>query len=109
MERARSEAARPLPSGAAQGEEDMRDEYGDMDDDLGETCVVDKFELESGHMMSKVGDRRWPGCCALGRADAAGASPDQVQVRYMRWGELNAARDNALVVCHALTGNGARP
>ena len=27
----------------------------------------------------------------------------------MRWGKLNAARDNALVVCHALTGNGARP
>ena len=55
MERARSEAARPLPSDAAQGEEDMRDEYGDMDDDLGETCVVGKFELESGRVMSKVG------------------------------------------------------
>ena len=55
MERARSEAARPLPSGAAQGEEDMRDEYGDMDDELGETCVVDEFILESKRRMRKVG------------------------------------------------------
>jgi hypothetical protein len=29
----------------------------------------------------------------------------QVEVRYNTFGQLNAARDNVLVVCHALTGN----
>jgi hypothetical protein len=29
----------------------------------------------------------------------------RVQVRFKTWGSLNAARDNVLVVCHALTGN----
>eukprot|EP01052_Picozoa_sp_SAG31_P061082 SAG31_NODE_20190_length_581_cov_1.153527_1_plen_161_part_01 len=42
---------------------------------------IDRFVLESGRVM------------------------EQVQVRYMCWGELNARRDNAIVVCHALTGN----
>lgn len=29
----------------------------------------------------------------------------QVEVRYNTFGQLNAAKDNVLVVCHALTGN----
>lgn len=33
------------------------------------------------------------------------ATLKQVEVRYNTFGELNAARDNVLVVCHALTGN----
>lgn len=56
------------------------DEYSDMTEE-GETMVIDEFELESGRMMEKV------------------------PVRYMYWGELNHNRDNAIVVCHALTGN----
>ncbi len=28
-----------------------------------------------------------------------------MEVRYNTFGQLNAARDNVLVVCHALTGN----
>jgi homoserine acetyltransferase len=27
------------------------------------------------------------------------------QARYNTYGELNAAKDNLLIVCHALTGN----
>lgn len=27
------------------------------------------------------------------------------QVRYKTWGQLNAAKDNVMVVCHALSGN----
>ena len=30
---------------------------------------------------------------------------ERPQVRYNTWGELNAAGDNCVVVCHALTGN----
>jgi homoserine O-acetyltransferase/O-succinyltransferase len=31
----------------------------------------------------------------------------QTEVEFMTWGELNAGRDNAVVICHALTGNAA--
>ncbi len=34
-----------------------------------------------------------------------GESLPEVHVAYETWGELNAARDNAVLVCHALTGD----
>jgi hypothetical protein len=63
----------------------MQDEYGDMEEDGGETWIKDELELESGRLLHRV------------------------PVRYKTWGALNAAGDNVLVVCHALTGNGAHP
>jgi homoserine O-acetyltransferase len=44
---------------------------------------MDELQLESGRLLHRV------------------------PVRYKTWGALNAAGDNVLVVCHALTGNGA--
>ena len=59
----------------------MQDEYSDMDSS-GETFVYDgKFVLDSGRALT---------------------SP---QVRYRTYGTLNKERTNAMVVCHALTGN----
>ena len=52
-----------------------------MDGSSGELHVVESFELESGRVLRDVG------------------------VKYKTWGALNAARDNVLVVCHALTGS----
>ena len=60
----------------------MRDEY-DVMDSSGETFEIRDFVLESGVVMP------------------------QVQVRYNTYGELNEAKDNVLIVCHALTGNSA--
>lgn len=63
----------------------MQDEYSsDMVADGGETWVMDRLRLESGRDLHRV------------------------PVRYKTWGTLNDAGDNVLVVCHALTGNGAR-
>ena len=60
----------------------MQDEYGHMDAS-GETFVCSgDFALELN-----------------------GAVLKRPQVRYNTWGELNAAGDNCVVVCHALTGN----
>lgn len=61
----------------------MRDEYGTMDSS-GETFVFDGTFMLDG-----------------------GATLERPQVRYNTWGKLNAAGDNCLVVCHALTGNAA--
>ena len=59
----------------------MKDEYGVMDDS-GHTYVYDgDYALENGQVLP------------------------QAQLRYQTYGELNAARDNVIVVCHALTGN----
>lgn len=35
----------------------------------------------------------------------SGESLDGVEIAYRTWGELSPARDNAVVVCHALTGS----
>lgn len=76
-DRARQQIA---AGGAAQ---QLRDEYNaDFEDDGGETFVLDKFQLESGRLMHRV------------------------PIRFKSWGTLNGTRDNVLVVCHALTGNG---
>ena len=56
----------------------MEDEYGKMDSS-GETYKVSNFLLESGKVLKNV------------------------EVKYRTWGKLNSNRDNALVVCHALT------
>ena len=58
----------------------MEDEYGEMDSS-GETYIQSEFKLESGITLKNA------------------------QVRYNVFGELNAAKDNVIVVCHALTGN----
>jgi len=61
--------------------EGMKDEYGAMDDS-GHTYEYDKdFVLENGQILPHA------------------------QLRYQTYGELNPARDNVVVVCHALTGN----
>lgn len=59
----------------------MEDEYGDLKDE-GETYThPTPFLLESGETLQNA------------------------SLRYMTYGTLNEARDNVLVVCHALTGN----
>lgn len=69
---------------AAHGEKappaEYADEYGEMDSS-GLTYRVAEFALESGAVLR------------------------QAPVKYNTWGQLNEARDNVLVVCHALTGN----
>ena len=62
-------------------EQGMKDEYGAMDDS-GDTFAHDgDFVLENGQVI------------------------ENAQLRYQTYGELNASRDNVIVVCHALTGN----
>lgn len=62
-------------------DDSMDDEYGEMTAD-GHTYVHPvPFELENGEVL------------------------DNAQLRYMTYGTLNEAKDNVIVVCHALTGN----
>lgn len=35
----------------------------------------------------------------------SGVALNDVPVAYKTWGKLNAARDNCMVICHALTGS----
>ena len=73
-----------LGSAACAAETQLTDEYsGDFEDDGGETFVLDEFHLESGRIMHRL------------------------PIRFKTWGTLNDTRDNVLVICHALTGNGA--
>jgi len=67
-------------SSAATAAKPMADEYSKMTSD-GETCVITNFKMEGGQVLPKVA------------------------TRYRTWGTLNSAGSNALVICHALTGN----
>jgi len=58
----------------------MKDEYGEMTSD-GETFVQKDFVLENSVVLP------------------------QAELRYQTYGQLNEAKDNVIVVCHALTGN----
>ncbi len=60
----------------------MKDEYHEMDSS-GLTFHAGDYKLESGVVLPNV------------------------EVRYNTYGKLNEAKDNVLVVCHALTGNSA--
>jgi homoserine O-acetyltransferase len=59
----------------------MKDEYGAMDDSGQTYTHPGDFLLENGTCLREA------------------------QLRYQTYGQLNAARDNVIVVCHALTGN----
>jgi homoserine O-acetyltransferase len=59
----------------------MKDEYGAMDDSGHTYEYSGTYVLESGQTLQHP------------------------QLRYQTYGKLNAAADNVLVVCHALTGN----
>lgn len=59
----------------------MDDEYGEMTADGHIYTHPEPFELENGQVLEKA------------------------DLCYMTYGELNEARDNVLVICHALTGN----
>ena len=56
----------------------MKDEYGAMDKDVSIFEAGD-LTLESGQILKSA------------------------QISYKTFGQLNAARDNVMVVCHALT------
>lgn len=61
-------------------QEEMKDEYGEMTAD-GESYIEKDFVLENSVILPEA------------------------ELRYQTYGELNEARDNVIVVCHALTGN----
>jgi homoserine O-acetyltransferase/O-succinyltransferase len=58
----------------------LKDEYGEMTDS-GEICTFHNVVLEHGGLLPKV------------------------DVCYNSYGQLNEAKDNCMIVCHALTGN----
>mmetsp|Transcript_7736 Transcript_7736/g.10300 ORF Transcript_7736/g.10300 Transcript_7736/m.10300 type:complete len:411 (+) Transcript_7736:76-1308(+) len=58
----------------------MADEYDNLDSS-GRICTLEDYKLECGKLLRKP------------------------QVCYNTWGTLNEKQDNAMVVCHALTGN----
>eukprot|EP00041_Stephanoeca_diplocostata_P008847 m.132628 g.132628 ORF g.132628 m.132628 type:complete len:406 (+) comp17504_c0_seq7:293-1510(+) len=70
-----------MASGGQDGE-GMKDEYGIVDD-AGESFVLPEFQVEHGEILKNV------------------------TVRYQTFGTLSERKDNAVVVCHALTGNAA--
>ena len=60
--------------------QEMKDEYGEMTAE-GDSFVKQDFVLENKNILPVA------------------------QLRYQTYGQLNEARDNVLVICHALTGN----
>lgn len=60
--------------------QEMKDEYGEMTAD-GDSYIKENFVLENQIVLP------------------------QAELRYQTYGTLNQAKDNVLVVCHALTGN----
>jgi homoserine O-acetyltransferase len=58
----------------------MKDEYGEMTAD-GESFIAKNVVLESSVVLPEA------------------------ELRYQTYGQLNEAKDNVVVVCHALTGN----
>lgn len=60
--------------------QEMKDEYGEMTAD-GDSYVKKNFVLENQVVLP------------------------QAELRYQTYGTLNEAKDNVLVICHALTGN----
>ncbi len=60
--------------------QEMKDEYGEMTAD-GDSYLKKNFVLENQVVLPEA------------------------ELRYQTYGTLNEARDNVLVVCHALTGN----
>jgi homoserine O-acetyltransferase len=64
----------------SQQEEEMKDEYGEMTAD-GESYIEKDFVLENSVVLPEA------------------------ELRYQTYGQLNDAKDNVIVVCHALTGN----
>jgi len=71
---------RPCTTAAPAAEGQMADEYGRMTSS-GETAVFEEFALENSRKLR------------------------QAETKYKTWGSLNDRGDNAIVVCHALTGN----
>ncbi len=65
---------------------------------------IDPALFEENERMAAESDtRRWMEVGALS-CQAGGVLPS-VTVAYETWGELNAAKDNAVLVCHALSGD----
>jgi len=64
----------------SQQEEEMKDEYGEMTAD-GKSYIEKDFVLENSVVLPHA------------------------ELRYQTYGQLNEAKDNVIVVCHALTGN----
>jgi len=61
-------------------------------------------------VSSHTASRRGPSPCTTWRCDRplpldSGCVLGEVTLAYESWGELNPMRDNAVLVCHALTGD----
>jgi homoserine O-acetyltransferase len=65
---------------------------------------IDPALFEDNERTAPTGDERQ--FMALGPFDCeAGGHLPEVTVAYETWGELSSARDNAILVCHALSGD----
>jgi homoserine O-acetyltransferase len=77
----RGDGGHDVPQSGGVSQDAFSSEYASPLDASGQTHTVPELVLESGRRMQDV------------------------EVRYRTWGQLNDARDNVIVVCHALTGN----